>query len=123
MFYNDDLVAGQANASRISSQEQVNDIKGVPLSVGFMIGAIVVTTILFIVAIIGAIKFNIIMVGFGLVGHITILIITLMSLNFINAILILFFIYPHVFLMREIHMGIMSADTYEDREKQSCCCT
>jgi hypothetical protein len=123
MFYNDDLVAGQANASKTSSKEQVNDIRGVPLSVGFIIGTIVVTTILFIVAIIGAVKFNIIMVGFGLVGHITILIITLMSLNFINAISILFIIYPHVFLMKEIHQGIMTADTYEDREKQSCCCT
>jgi hypothetical protein len=32
------------------------------------------------------------------------------------------FMYPHIVYCREVKAGILSAETYSSREKQSCCC-
>jgi len=39
----------------------------------------------------------------------------------IQAVLTLFFMYPHIGFIMEVHSGIMSAETYP-REEFSCCC-
>ena len=88
-----------------------------------------------IAAIIGAIKFNICLVGSNVVWLVIGFIITIAvsvsatgySYGAVNILyylaIVCFFIYPHVMLMYEIKGSkTMSQETYTPREEKSCCC-
>ena len=40
----------------------------------------------------------------------------------VGAVILCLWIYPSIFLMKEIHQGIMTKETYP-REEYSCCCS
>jgi len=46
----------------------------------------------------------------------------LVSLNLVGLVVFACFLYPHFYLVMELRNGVMSRETYESSEKQSCCC-
>ena len=69
----------------------------------------------------GAVQFNASFVWVALVMHLVALLGSFITFNIIGIIMIAFFIYPHVFFLREMRAGIMTPDNYAN-EVHSCCC-
>lgn len=84
--------------------------------------------VIFMGGIVGAIRYNIYMIGLTGLLYILIFIVEIFLVlaaslaAMLMALVAAFFLYPHVVLVQEIRTGIMTPDSYRVREKYSCCC-
>lgn len=101
-------------------QEAIDVYSNAPL--GAIIAIMVVQAIISAIGMAGAFLFNKWMVGVTAVVYILGLVGALISLNPGGMAYNGFFLYPHVFLIKELHHGIMTKENYEPVEKHSCCC-
>jgi uncharacterized membrane protein len=117
---------------------QAADMDSDEIEVTYMQQAILTSLGVFasIVAIVGAYRYNVYMVGFNVLYMIANFIATIVLTNkaygddampfpittiAIEVAFLLLYIYPHVGFMSEVRAGILSAETYP-REEFSCCC-
>lgn len=91
------------------------------LPFGWLVASSVIRLILAGFAIYGAIKYNYILVIIGALSYVYEVVLSLWGLNFIGLLYPALFLYPHIFLVKEIRSGIMTALNYPN-EKHSCCC-
>lgn len=75
-----------------------------------------------ILGIVGAIRYNIILVGICVAMYAANCIWAAVFLNIAGVVYAVFFAYPHFFFMNEVRAGIMSQENYKVNEEQSCCC-
>lgn len=88
---------------------------------GSIIGILVVQIVISALGAVGAFVYNKWMVGMTAAAYFIGVAMGLIALNPGSIVYNLFFAYPHFFLIKEIHQGSMTKETYPD-EKQSCCC-
>ncbi|CAB9498613.1 expressed unknown protein [Seminavis robusta] len=120
-------IASNLDASNYDDDEMVaaiNELEGTDFggSMGVAIALSSVRILLNAAGIWGALKYNVVGVGAGLVAYGLEFLFSLITFNIVGLIWNGFFAYPHVYLIMEMRNGIMNAQTYEDIEKQSCCC-
>ena len=91
---------------------------------------VILDIIFSIVAIVGAIQYNVIMVGLTVAWLViqfvhTVVVVIIVGGTVLDIVLSVvitaLFIYPHVGFIREVKSGVMSRETYP-REEFSCCC-
>ena len=107
--------------SKLSLQdEDVHDVMAdVPVNaLNFAFG---LEIILLGIAVWGAFTFTASKVMVGIVVHFIGIFMSCLSFNVLGAVMSGLFAYPHVFLFKEISLGIMTEDNYYN-EEQSCCC-
>lgn len=78
--------------------------------------------LLYIVGIIGAVKYSSIPVGLAMLVYIFQMGLNIYNESYGSAIFTLLYIYPHAVLISEIRKGVMEQETYYERERQSICC-
>ena len=107
-IYNDDMIQESTESWAL----QMN----VPAFIGMKVLQIFCT----IAGIIGAIQYNLYGVGLAVIMYTCQIIFGFLTLNpfiLVQA----FFLYPHIFFIKENNKGIMTKENYHN-EKQSCCC-
>lgn len=97
----------------------LDEFKNQPMGVFLASTAIQVVAALCGIA--GAVKFNVPLVGVAAASYVVQIILALIRLDVIGLIYPGFFLYPHVFLIKEMRAGIMTPENYPN-EKHSCCC-
>lgn len=113
----DDAAAAQVDDQ---VQEAIDIYANAPL--GAIIAIMLVQAVISAIGMAGAFIFNKWMVGVTAVVYVLGLLGALLSLNPGGMAYNGFFLYPHVFLIKELHRGIMTKENYEPVEKHSCCC-
>jgi hypothetical protein len=71
--------------------------------------------------IMGAIQYNVYMVGAAALHICVVIGFALSNFNIFGVALFAFFLYPHIFFIKEVRDGIMSKENYGN-ERHSCCC-
>jgi hypothetical protein len=101
------------------NQANIAELTNAPL--GVMIAHVVIKIILSTLGVLGAMKFNMYMVGLAAASYFFDMVLGFIGLSVIVVVTQALFLYPHFFLIKEIREGIMSKENYPV-EKQSCCC-
>ena len=91
-------------------------------SIGLAIGLTIARLAFNGLGIYGALQYMVWPVGASLAAFGLEFLFALITFNLAGLILFGFFAYPHVYLIMELRNGIMAKETYEEVEKQSCCC-
>ena len=99
--------------------QALEEFNSLPLAALIVIQSVKI--VLSIVGIVGALRFNEIMVGLAMAGYVFDAVFALIGLNIAGLIYAGFFAYPHGFFIKEKRAGIMTLENYPN-EKQSCCC-
>lgn len=102
-------------------KEQLDNINwGSVLGIGFMF------IVVYLVGIIGAIRYNVCMIGFAGLSYFINMILAFVfgsiPSSFIQALVPALFLYPHIVLIQEIRTGLMTPESYRVSEEYSCCC-
>jgi hypothetical protein len=97
----------------------LNKIRDEPIAT--LVICFFITMICCIFGVLGAIQYNVWMVGTAALKLGIDIVVVLCSFNFTKMVAFSLFLYPHVFFIKEVRQGIMSKENYAN-ERQSCCC-
>lgn len=109
----------QVETSRITDDLVKSELGSFPY--GVAVAWAVVSIICYGCGILGAIQYDISLVGVALLWYCADFLRALIQFNLGGLLIAAFFAYPHVFLVKEIRQGIMSRENYHN-EMHSCCC-
>jgi hypothetical protein len=112
----DAMTATMDDDTKIATLNEFRDASILPLAIGWSI-----TSAACVLGIVGAIQYNVYMVGAAALKFCVDIVYALITFNIFGVALSAFFLYPHVFFIKEVREGIMSKVNY-DNERQSCCC-
>jgi hypothetical protein len=111
-IYNDDEVKSQVETAMAAVQK---------MPLGALIAFEILQIVVYAAGIVGALRYNIYLVGVSMAGYCFAIAVNLMTLNIFGLICPAFFAYPHLFFIQEVRKGIMSKENYYN-EEMSCCC-
>jgi hypothetical protein len=112
----DAVTATMDDDTQIAKLNAFRDASILPLAIAWSI-----TLAACVLGIMGAIQYNVYMVGAAALKFCVDIVFALISFNIFGVAISAFFLYPHVFFIKEVREGIMSKVNY-DNERQSCCC-
>lgn len=82
----------------------------------------VVAVICYFSGLVGALRFSICPVLITILWEITYGALCAYDKNWTGLGVAIFWLYPHLFLCRELAQGVMTEENYVESERQSCCC-
>jgi hypothetical protein len=112
----DAITATMDDDKSIAAFNEIRDAPILPLVIAWSI-----TLAACALGIMGAIQYNVYLVGAAALKFCVDIAFAIIHFNIFGVALSAFFLYPHVFFIKEVREGIMSKENY-DNERHSCCC-
>lgn len=112
-----------ANNAETVDDDEVQEVMDLyaSMKLGPIVAVMAVQIVISAVGVAGAFLFNYLMVGVTAIAYCLGIVSSLVALSPGSLLYNGFFLYPHIFLIKEIRSGVMTKENYP-AEKQSCCC-